>query len=60
MTAYDEVLDVLGDADWHARCELDEVIILPEEWLRELLLEGNAVLEDEVGRAPARRLPQKA
>ena len=59
MTAYEEVLGALGDADWDAGAELDDVVILPEEWLRELLREGNAVLDDEVGRALARRLPSK-
>jgi hypothetical protein len=50
MATYDKVLDALGDGDWHARFELEEVTVFPEEWLRELLREGHEVLEDEQGR----------
>jgi hypothetical protein len=59
MTTYDKVLDALGDGDWHARRELEEVTVFPEEWLRELLREGYDVLEDEEGRVRL-RVPEPA
>jgi hypothetical protein len=60
MTAYDEVLELLGDAEWRARRELDELTVLPDEWLREVLLEGREILDDELGGAPLRRPPSEA
>jgi hypothetical protein len=50
VTTYDKVLGTLADGDWHARRELDEVTVFPDEWLRELLREGHEVLEDGQGR----------
>jgi hypothetical protein len=54
VTTYEKVLDALGDGSWHARGELDELTVFPEEWLRELLREGHEVLEDEEGRVLVR------
>ncbi len=54
MTTYEKVLEKLEDGDWHARRELDEVTVFPEEWLRELLREGHEVLEDGQGRLKLR------
>ena len=47
MTAYENLVEALSDGGWHARRELEEVSVFPEEWLKELLCEGHEVLKDE-------------
>ena len=54
MSTYEKLLAALGDGEWHAKHELAELTVFPEEWLEELRREGHAVVEDEEGQVLVR------
>ena len=47
MSAYQRVMGVLEDGEWHTISELKEVCYFPDRWIEELRKEGLEVIEDE-------------
>jgi hypothetical protein len=47
VTTHENLVEALSEGGWHARREIEELTVFPEEWLKELLYEGHEVLKDE-------------
>ncbi|HSC92085.1 MAG TPA: hypothetical protein VLB86_10575 [Gaiellaceae bacterium] len=55
MSTYLRLLELLDDGRWHGREEIAELTSYPDEWLRELELEGHLVRRDDGSVAVHRR-----
>jgi hypothetical protein len=43
MSHYERVLRILDDGDWHEENELRTLVSFPQDWIRELRLEGKEI-----------------
>jgi hypothetical protein len=58
-TTYAQLMQILGDGDWHNADELTAVTHFPQHWVDELRHDGHQVEVDEIGR-PVVRLREPA
>lgn len=54
MSTYVRLLDLLADGEWHDRAEVAAITHYPDEWLRELALEGHTVVHHDDGSVAVR------